>query len=95
MSKQKGINRYTDHATGRPVMEVTKEQLGAVLGKSSSRTAQRAVSRWQQGASNFGKGDMPRPSNKRQADIGWLKTFCLLFRANDDSCECFECRHGR
>ncbi len=95
MSKKKGVNRFTDPATGRPVIEVTKEHLGAHLGLSSSRTAKRAVSRWQQGASNSGKGDMPRPSNKRRADIGWLKTFCLLYQANDDSCECFECIHGR
>lgn len=75
MSKKKGVNRYTDPATGRPVLEVTKEQLGAHLGISSSRTAKRAVSRWNQGARNCGKGDMPRPHNKAKYDEGYERTF--------------------
>ncbi len=97
MSKQKGIKRYTDPASGRPVMEVTKEQLGAVLGKSSSRTATRAVSRWNQGAMNQGKGDMQRPqtpAQKREADISWLYAFCRFFRYGEP-CICFECRHAQ
>ena len=92
MSKQRGINRYTDPVTGRPVLEVTKEQLGAVLGKSSSRTATRAVSRWTQGAMNQGKGDMQRPQDKTKADIGWLATYCNRYKWSDPLCECYECR---
>ncbi len=75
MSKKKGVNRFTDPATGRPVLEVTKEQLGAHLGISSSRTAKRSVSRWNQGALNQGKGDMPRPQNKAKYDEGYERTF--------------------
>ena len=87
-----GVNRFTDPASGRPVIEVTKEQLGAHLGRSSSRTATRAVSRWNQGAMNQGKGDMQRPQNKAAADIGWLATFCSYYRAGDINCACKECR---
>ena len=91
----KGVNRFTDPASGRPVIEVTKEQLGAYLGKSSSRTATRAVSRWNQGAMNAGKGDMQRPQNKERADEGWLRTFCTWYTEADTGCECIECRKGR
>ncbi len=86
------MSRYTCPTTGRPVIEVTKEQLGAALGKSSSRTAKRAVSRWNQGAMNQGKGDMQRPQNKEKADLGWLTAFCVKYTNGDPSCACFECR---
>lgn len=93
--KQRGALRYTDKATGRPVIDFPKEMIGAAQGLSSSRTAQRAVSRWNQGAMNQGKGDMQRPQNKEKADIGWLMTYCTLYRLNDPTCRCFECRkHG-
>ncbi len=92
MSKQKGINRYTCPETGRPVLEVTKEQLGAVLGKSSSRTATRSVSRWNQLAMNQGKGDMQRPQDKAASDLGWLATFCDRYKWSDPLCPCYECR---
>ena len=90
----KGLNRFTDKATGRPVIEVTKEQLGAHYGLSSSRTAKRAVSRWNQGAMNQGKGDMQRPQNKERADRGWLATYCEYYKVGDPSCACIECRRG-
>ena len=98
MSKKKGINRYTCSETGRPVMEVTKEQLGAVLGKSSSRTATRAVSRWHAGAGNNGKGDMPRPQSpegKARADVAWLTAYCTWYTDGNEDCDCFECHTSK
>ncbi len=95
MSKERGAKRYTDPASGRPVIDISKDMLAAHLGKPRSKTAVRAESRWTQGAVGAGKGDMPRPRDKERSDEGWLATFCLLYRANDDSCECFECRNGR
>ena len=95
MSKKKGVNRFTCPTSGRPVIEVTKEQLGAHLGKSSSRTATRAVSRWRQGAGNQGKGDMPRPRSpeqKERADESWLRAFCTFYTKRDEDCRCYECR---
>ena len=92
MMKQKGVLRYTDKATGRPVMDVPKEMLGAWLGKTSSRTARRSVSRWNQGAMNQGKGDMYRSQNKEKADHGWLTIYCTRYTHNDQTCRCYECR---
>ncbi len=90
--KQRGALRYTDKDTGRPVLDFPKEMIGAAYGQSSSRTAKRAVSRWNQGAMNQGKGDMQRPQNKEKADIGWLTTYCSRYTRGDPSCACFECR---
>lgn len=94
MSKHKGVNRYTDKATGRPVIDVPKEMIGAWAGKTPSRTANRAVSRWHQGSHGAGKGDMPRPGNKRNIDESWLRMFCTFYTDGDLSCECIECRNG-
>ena len=96
MSKHKGVNRYTDKATGRPVIDVPKEMIGAWAGKTPSRTASRAVSRWQQGAGNAGKGDMPRPRDaaaKAAADDSWLRAYCARYRDGNTDCICFECRN--
>jgi len=71
--KQRGALRYTDKATGRPVIDVPKEMVAAHIGKTSSRTARRAVSRWHQGAHGSGKGDMQRPRNKEKFDANYDK----------------------
>lgn len=95
MTRQRGVNRYTDPATGRPVIDVPKEMIGAWAGKTPSRTANRAVSRWNQGAMNAGKGDMPRPANKAALDEGWLRMFCTWYTNKDERCRCAECRRTR
>ena len=92
---QRGVKRYTDPATGRPVIDVPKEMIGAWAGKNPSRTANRAVSRWTQGAMNAGKGDMPRPCNKAKQDESWLRIFCTFYSKGDESCRCVECRTTR
>ena len=76
--KERGAKRYTDPVTGQKVIDFPKEMIGAAAGLSESRTAARARSRWNQGASNAGKGDMPRPRNKAVWDanydnIDWSK----------------------
>ena len=94
----RGAFRYTDKATGRPVIDFPKEMVGAYYGLPSSKTAKRAVSRWNQGAMNQGKGDMPRPQTpvqKKRADDSWLTAFCTRFTQADPSCACFECRRRR
>ena len=75
MSKQKGALRYTDPASGRPVIDIPKDMLGAHLGKTRSHTSKRAEERWKQGATGAGKGDMPRPRNKTKYDEGYERTF--------------------
>ena len=94
---QKGALRYTDKATGRPVIDFPKEMIGAAYGRTESKTARRARSRWTQGAMNAGKGDMPRPRTPQQkaaADESWLAAFCTWYSKDDPSCACFECRNG-
>jgi hypothetical protein len=91
---QKGALRYTDKATGRPVIDFPKEMIGAAYGRTESKTARRARSRWNQGAMNAGKGDMPRPrtaEGKQRADVAWLTAFCARYQSGSD-CTCFECR---
>ena len=98
MSKHKGVNRYTDPATGRPVIDVPKEMIGAWAGKTSSRTADRAVSRWHQGAHGAGKGDMPRPQTvegKARADVAWLTAYCTWYTNGNEDCDCFECHKAK
>lgn len=75
MSKQKGALRYTDPASGRPVIDIPKDMLAAHLGKTRSATSRRAESRWTQGAVGAGKGDMPRPQDKTKYDEGYERTF--------------------
>ena len=94
---QKGALRYNDPVTGQPVIDFPKEMIGAAYGRSESRTAKRARSRWSQGAMNAGKGDMPRPrtaAQKATADESWLNAFCIFHKDGDTSCACFECRNG-
>lgn len=96
MSKQKGALRYTDKESGRPVLDIPKDMLAAHLGMSRSATSRRAESRWMQGATGAGKGDMPRPRDtdaKDRADAAWDRAFCQ--RDASLPCECFECRNGR
>ena len=91
----RGVKRYTDPATGRPVIDVPKEMIGAWAGKTPSQTARRAVSRWNQGAMNAGKGDMPRPKTaegKRRSDEAWLRAYCTFYTKRDRKCRCIECR---
>lgn len=77
MSKQKGALRYTDPASGRPVIDIPKDMLGAHLGMPRSATSRRAEMRWKQGATGAGKGDMPRPTTPKWGDnydkIDWTK----------------------
>ena len=90
--RQKGVLRYTDKATGRPVIDVPKEMIAAWVGKTPSRTARRAVSRWNQGALNEGKGDMQRSQDRTKANLGWLATYCDRYKWSDPLCACYECR---
>ena len=94
--KERGVARYTDKATGRPVIDVPKEMLAAHYGlPQPSKTAARAKSRWEQLAMNAGKGDMPRPRTPEQkaaADETWLNAFCLFHTKGDENCRCFECQ---
>lgn len=75
MSKHKGVDRYTDKATGRPVFDMPLDMLGASFGRSQTKTQRRARSRWHQGAHGAGKGDMPRPQDKTKYDEGYERTF--------------------
>ncbi len=75
MSKQKGALRYTDKATGRPVIDIPKDMLGAHLGLSRSHTARRAEERYMNNVNGAGKGDMRRPEDKTKFDEGWERTF--------------------
>lgn len=93
MSKPKGALRYTDPDSGRPVIDIPKDMLAAHLGVSRSSTSVRAEQRWTQGATGVGKGDMPRPRDKDRSDIGWLATFCDLYRLGDENCRCKECQN--
>ena len=95
MSKQKGALRYTDPASGRPVIDIPKDMLGAHLGLSRSKTAKRAEERWKQGATGAGKGDMPRPRDTEKAAEGWLRTFCSFYTMKNENCRCAECEQWR
>lgn len=70
----KGALRYTDKASGRPVIDIPKDMLGAHLGRNQSKTQRRAISRWKQGAmGEAGKGDMQRPRDKVKFDANFDK----------------------
>lgn len=71
MSKPKGALRYTDKATGRPVIDIPKDMLGAHLGIPRSHTARRAEERYMNNVTGAGKGDMRRPENKSAFDVGY------------------------
>lgn len=92
----KGALRYTDKASGRPVIDIPKDMLGAHLGRNRSRTQKRAEARWKQGAmGEAGKGDMRRPSSPNSDPDAWLKIYCEFFKTGDETCACIECRNGR
>lgn len=95
MSKHRGALRYTDPESGRPVIDIPKDMLGAHLGLSRSKTAIRAEERWTQGALGVGAGDMRRPEDKTKADKGWLQTFCSYYAMANIACQCTECKKWR
>lgn len=68
---------YTDKATGRPVVDFSKEEVAGALGASISATSKRAMSRQKRASMGApGKGDRPRPiADKRRYDENYERIF--------------------